>query len=585
MERVKQGFKIKIFKSKMKKIITLFLFCILLISNTIKAQSGESPITLELPETAYIGIAVPYSGASVLYKDFKTVKINITGPKNYTTTITQNLNKDGKFNSYWVTPTEFGVYTFIAISSDGKGKDTSKIRVESIDLFEKMADESIALIEKAEKIVDKKANEIQSKITAADKKTLDEKLKKFKANIQQYNSLFKSIKEASKQIKPLLKSGQSLPRHIAHHLNDLNVAMDKQETEFKRVNEYYNHTPSNYTICDYLNGFKEVLAAYSTITSFAQKSVKTILTNIVANNVVPPAFNKAYDVGSAAKGNEASDGGKFISGEISKLYTAPLASSGTLDNFMGKVGFASDILGFIVDVLIKNYCFTFTNKITQENKFTFTNEYDEKWYVYKTKLEGILSLRAPKADGTSNIIKMKGSIEGNLTSYKAFADPKACIAKELKEQGVFDKTICFPLVEINPVVIPFSTAANDVGGFGWGARMVATPACFNIPVDAEYDVAKKEIKLFIIKAGAVDFTPAVKFRQLFMYIAVLPMTQYQDYPIEKAAITFFANFKEKNIFPIVSKGKEDKTFSGNVKRTVKDSGFNIDLSVTIEPEK
>jgi hypothetical protein len=569
----------------MKKIINLFLCCFLLMSNISNAQSGESPITLELPETASITVAVPYGGESILYKEFKTVRIDVTGPKGYNFNLNLNLDKNGKFSSYWVAPEVKGNYIFIATSSDGKGQDTSIIKVEGIETLDNMADESIVLIDKAEKIVDEKAKDIQSKITAADKKILEEKLKKYRDNIKQYRSLFTSIKDASKKIKTVLKPGQALPRNTAHHLNDLRTALDKQELEFKRVNEYYNHTPTNYTICDYLNGFKEVIAAYSTITTFAQKSVSTILKNIVANNVIPPAINKAYDVGSKAQGNEASDGGKFISGEVSKLYTVPLAASGTLDNFMGKVGFASDILGFIVDVLIKNYCFSFTNKITQENKFTFTNEYQEKWYVYKTKLEGILSLRAPKADGSSNIIKMKGSIEGNLTSYKAFADPKACIAKELKEQGVFDKTICFPLVEINPVVIPFSTAANDVGGFGWGARMLATPACFNIQVDAEYDVSKKEIKLFIIKANAIDFTPAVKFRQLFMYIAMLPMTQYQDYPIEKAAVTMFANFKEKNIFSIVNKGKDEKTFSGNVKRTVKDSGFNIDLSVTIEPEK
>jgi hypothetical protein len=566
----------------MKKIITLILFCIAIISNTIKAQSGESPITIKLPETAYIGIAVPYSGTSVMYKDFKSVKVNITGPKNYTTTITQNLDKDGKFSSYWVTPPEFGVYTFIATSSDGKGKDTSKVRVESIDLFEKMADESIILIEKAEKIVDDKAKDIQSKITAVDKKILDEKLNKFKANILQYKNLFTSIKEASKKTSKDIKPGQALPRHMAHHLNDLNAALDKQEAEFKRVNEYYNHTPTNFTICDYLNGFKEVLAAYSTITSFAQKSVSTILKNIALNNVLPPVTNKQYDM---VTGVQTGDGGKFLATQAAKNFGAPYAAAGSLDAFMGKVGIAGDILTFIVDILIKNYCFTFTNKITQENKFTFTNEYNEKWYIYKTKLEGILSLRAPKADGSSNIIKMKGSIEGNLTNFKAFADPKACIAKELKEQGVFEKTICFPLVEINPITIPFSTAANDVGGFGWGARMVATPACFNIPVDAEYNQQTKEIKLFIIKASAIDFTPAVKFRQLFMYIAMLPITQYQDYPIEKAAITFFANFKEKNIFSIVSKGKDEKTFSGNTKRTVTGDGFTIDLNVTIEPEK
>jgi hypothetical protein len=566
----------------MKKITTLILFCIAVMCNDAKAQSGESPITIELPKTTYIGVAVMYKGESVLYKEFKKVNIDITGPNGYTFNQSVALDKNGKYNSAWIAPTVTGDYIFIATSSDDKAKDTSKIKVQGADFLEKMADESIALIEKAEKIVDDKAKDIQNKITTTDKKTLDEKLNKFRANIQQYKSIFNSIKEAAKKTSKDIKPGQALPRHTAHHLNDLNATLDKQEAEFKRVNEYYNHTPTNFTICDYLNGFKEVLAAYSTITSFAQKSISTILKNIVLNNVLPPVTNKQYEM---AVGADAGDGGKFLATQAAKNFGAPYAAAGSLDAFMGKVGIVGDVLTFIVDVLIKNYCFTLTNKITQENKFTFTNEYNEKWYVYKTKLEGILSLRAPKADGSSNIIKMKGSIEGNLTSFKAFADPKACIAKELKEQGVFEKTICFPLVETNPIIIPFSTAANDVGGFGWGTRMVATPACFNIPVDAEYDVAKKEIKLFIIKANAIDFSPAVKFRQLFMYIAVLPITQYQDYPIEKAAVTFFANFKEKNIFTVTNKGKDEKTFSGNTKRTVTGGGFVIDLSATIEAEK
>jgi hypothetical protein len=584
----------------MKKIINILFCCFLFVCNSTNAQSGESPVTLQLPKTASVTIAVPYSGESVLYKEFKKVKIDVTGPKGYIYNQTLELDKSGKFSSIWIAPDVTGNYIFIATSSDGKGKDMSTIRVEGIQDLENMANESLKLLDKVEKIVDDKAKDIQSKITANDKKTLDEKLNKFKSNLQQYKNLFSSIKDATKKTVQLIKSEQgkqvdggagqgkkvkTLPRNIMHHLNDLKNTIDKQEEDLKRVNEYYNHAPTNYTICDYLNGFKEVIAAYSTITSFAQKSVSTILKNIVVNNALPPVTNKAYDMASSVAGSDASDGGKFIAVEASKLYAMPLAASGTLDGFMGKVGLAGDILGFIVDVLIKNYCITYSNKITQENKFTFTNEYNEKWYVYKTKLEGVLSLRAPKADGSSNIIKMKGSIEGNLTSFKAFADPKACIAKELKEQGVFDKTICFPLVETNPIIIPFSTAANDVGGFGWGTRMVATPACFNIPVDAEYDVAKKEMKIFIIKDGAVDFTPAVKFRQLFMYIAVLPITQYQDYPIEKAAVTMFANFKEKNTFAVTNKGKDAKTFSGNVKRTVTSGGFTIDLSVTIDPEK
>ncbi len=569
----------------MKKIVSILIGCFLLISASTVAQSGESPINFELPEAATIGVAVPFSGVSVMYKEFKFVKVTVTGPKNYSKEIKENLNKEGKFNNYWVAPLEVGTYTFIAYSSDGKAQETKNINISGIDFLDKIAEETLPTISKMEAIVEGKAKDIQSKITTADKKVLEEKMAKFKADLQRYKNCYTSLIDASKKAKALLKPGQPIPQKIAFQISELQQTIKKNEDDLKRVNEYYSHTPNKYSICDYLNAFKEVLAAYSTITGFAVKSVSAIVKGITINTVIPAAATKAYEMANAVKGRNVGDEEKAVTGQFAKMYVTPAAEFGSIDVFMGKVGLATDILGFVVNILIKTYCITLTNKITQENKFTFTNEYNEKWYIYKSKLEGVLSLRAEKAAAAKdNIIKMKGSIEGNLTSFKAFADPKACIAKELKSSGNYNNTICFPLVEINPVTIPFSTAANDVAGFGFGSRMLATPACFNIQVDAEFNQQTKEIKLFVNKENAVDFTPAVKFRQLFMYIAVLPITQYQDYPIEKAAITMFANFKEKNIFKIIEKGKGDKTYSGNVKRTVTGDGFVIDLSATIDPE-
>jgi hypothetical protein len=556
---------------QMKKVTTLFLFCILLISNTIKAQSGESPIKLELPETTYIGAQVPFSGLSVMYKDFKTVKIAISGPKNYVSALEQKLDKEGNFKSFWTAPLEFGVYTFIATSSDGKANDTSKISIESIDLMDKMADESIVQLDKAKKEVDAKEDKVKKDITADDKKQLDEKLAKFNEGIQQYKNVMIEINDAMKQIKALPRPKEGMPEHVIQHLSELKQAMLQQEAQLKRIKEFSSHLPNKATVCDYINALKETLQAYTTVVGFSGKAIATVLGKLAENKPKKPELFEAK---------------KKLGIETAKMVKNCFSKTADFTKASGPIGLITTCLDFIVDQMAKRYCISFSNNIKQENHFTFTNEFNEVWYEYKTRLEGVLSLRAPKANNSTNVIKMRGSIEGNLTEFNLVkADPKACIAKELKDQGVYSKTEWFPVVQRVPAVIPFSIAQNDKAGFGKAARMIATPSCFNIPVDAEYNPQTKEIKIFIIKENASDFSSQVKVNQLFVYYAFLPMAQYQDYPVEKAAVTMFANFKEKNNFSIIDKSKDEKTFSGTVKRTVTGGSFKIDLSVTIEPEK
>ncbi len=84
-------------------------------------------------------------------------------------------------------------------------------------------------------------------------------------------------------------------------------------------------------------------------------------------------------------------------------------------------------------------------------------------------------------------------------------------------------------------------------GFGAVARGIATPAYFNIPVDADYDLDGEKIKLFINPA-LVDFSEAVENREIYMVIAVLPLIRWMEYPIFKAQQMIKGSFKEKNEF-------------------------------------
>jgi hypothetical protein len=101
-----------------------------------------------------------------------------------------------------------------------------------------------------------------------------------------------------------------------------------------------------------------------------------------------------------------------------------------------------------------------------------------------------LFLRYPKTAEQGNMAKMKGNIEGNATDFKFFSDAnKKDDFKQQSKGRNFAKISFF----IKPLFVPFATSKKDVVGFGVAARAVATPAYFNIPVDAEYNRNTKKI--------------------------------------------------------------------------------------------
>jgi hypothetical protein len=79
---------------------------------------------------------------------------------------------------------------------------------------------------------------------------------------------------------------------------------------------------------------------------------------------------------------------------------------------------------------------------------------------------------------------MKGNIEGNATSFRFTEDMEE--EDEFKAKMKTHRTMNHIPV-YGPKSVPFSTAKADAVGFGAVARGIATPAVFNIPVDAEYD--------------------------------------------------------------------------------------------------
>jgi hypothetical protein len=179
---------------------------------------------------------------------------------------------------------------------------------------------------------------------------------------------------------------------------------------------------------------------------------------------------------------------------------------------------------------------------------------------------------------------MKGTLEGNATKFTFFADPKEAVAEELYKVNRYDMVQNIILKNVTPVTVPFVSAQSDKAGFGAVTRSAATPASFYIPIDAEYDLDAKQIKIFVNDA-LWDFSPMVQNKQLYVVMAALPLFRVATYPIEKAQKTIHGALKEKNIFTVYTDSKGTPRFDGTITRKVNQSDFKIDLSISMKAVK
>ena len=115
----------------------------------------------------------------------------------------------------------------------------------------------------------------------------------------------------------------------------------------------------------------------------------------------------------------------------------------------------------------------------------------------------------------------------------------------------------FPICVNSPAHIPFSSAKADQNtGFGAVARAVVTPAYFNIPIDADYDLNNKKLTLYVNDAIA-DFTSMVCYDYIYMAVAAgIPIFTRVNYPINKVRLTLGKVISDNNTFTIA--GSEEK---------------------------
>ena len=555
--------------------------------NTIAVSANNSDdltpkdgyITLALSaDKVFTGGSISLTGESINYKKYTQVEITVSGPSAKDVQ-SVSLDANGKYTAVWNAGDKTGVYTVIVKSSDKKAQQSTRLTVYSLPQMSNWANENIDAANKAYDKLKEDVAKVDDNLSAKNKSELDKKLGEVKDKVDDVLKLLKDLNTAGKETAALAKKTKTLPPNISANLSELNNNLADNARQLKNFTRITPpHEASDNTICEYLVIASEACAAFSAFTNIWSRSLATIAKNIMLDKAVPTTVSTMIN-------SRIPSEGEFAAKETSKIFATALFDAESLTTKLGQAGIAGDFIQFTSDILLKTYCGVFKGDFKHDYTVTFRNDKGETWWKYGVTMESTVSLRYPKDKSHGNVIQMKGNLEGNATNFTFFAD----VAKEDGfHEGSKGKIEVIPLHVYMPAALPFATSKKDVAGFGAVARGAATPAYFNIPVDAEYDVDANTIKLFV-NAPIVDFTDLVCTQFLFLEVGgdLLPYIKKMNFPIHKASATIGSIIRSNNEIAVDKDSKGNLSFYKKANKHLgsKTDKIEHDLNFTITAKK
>ena len=396
-----------------------------------------------------------------------------------------------------------------------------------------------------------------------------------KEKVNDVYKLFKDLNKANKEAIQLIKKEKKVPPNFSANLSELNNILNAQAKQMKQVNEEIaSHKPQDNSICEKLVMVNEACAAFTTISGFWVKAIGTVLLTITG------AANGAKPVDKVNTVDKL-----FLPKQLYAIYSNSKLDAESLSSKLGRVSIGANLAQFSSNVLLNVYCGVFKGKFKHDYTIEYRNRKRQNWWTYGAKMEAVLTLRYPKAGASGNIIKMKGNLEGNATKFTFFQDLEK--EDDLNRGSATNFTIT-PIKTFIPLAVSVATSERDIMGFGAIARGMATPAYFNIQVDADYNVDQKEIKLYINDA-IVDFTDLVATQFVFLMTGIdqLPRIRKMNFPIHKAKTTIGGVVSANNKFEVEEDSKGNPSFEGKGNKHIgnKSTERETDLNFTIKATK
>ena len=547
--------------------------------NSTNEDTSKSYIRIKLSSDKILaGGTVIISGSSVMYQSLNKIALTISG-SSASESKSVALKSDGSFSTTWQAGHADG-YTITAKSSDGKSQATVILNVYEFTEMDSITGRNKEQTEKAYDNLVKQISILKPQLAQSDADGLQKKLDDVKDKKDLTLKLFADLDAMGKGLDGIEKKYGPLPSDISTDLSQVSDQLSGQAQQMEDANAMANHQATGNTICEYLVMANEACAAFSTITNLWAKTLGGVLKNIAIDKGVPAS------VGAINDGTKVGSDAANIHKECDKVATSAIEDAESLTSKLSIAGFAGDLAQMLIDHFLKKYCVVMSGTLSEDYQCTFRNDNKAIWWQYSYTTEATISMRYPKNNQGGNIIKMKGNIEGNATRFTIYQ--KASEIDEFKD-AMKNRAALYSLQLHAPAAIPFSTSQNDKLGFGAVARAIVTPAYFNIPFDADYDVEAKKIKIYL-NSPIMDFIPSL-VSYIYAYLTFplgIPLVTRVNFPINNVKLTLGKVIEKNNDFDIKSDANNNLFFSkkGDFKIGDESSAIehNIDFTLSAKSE-
>jgi hypothetical protein len=518
--------------------------------------------------------AVGISGKTIRFGNMNNVVLTVNGA-GVNVTKTLPLTDSGVYQTSWMAPAA-GNYKIMVKSSNGKEQQTISLDVYRLVDIGNIVNDNIEAVEQAYNSLEKQVDAIGGQLGPTDAAKLKKSMDRVTANKQQALKLFTDIIQMGKGLDGIEQKYGGLPTVVFGDLSQLSNMLSTQAQQMSQANTVANHKSYDNTICERLVMVSEACAAFSFISNIWTASITGVLKNISLDKGIPAALGATGGVAGNAD----------MIKELGKVGGVAALDAESLTSEMGTAGFTGDLVQMCSSYFLKKYCVVMSGELTHDYTCTFRNKASVTYWNYSYTTAATISLRYPKDGSKGGVIKMKGNIEGNATKFTIYQ--KATEQDDFKDAKGYRASL-FSICLYVPPTMPFSSSQADRNvGFGAVARAVVTPAYFNIPIDADYDVEAGKLKIYCNEA-IVDFSDQVKYVYGYIMIAAgIPLVVRVNYPINKAKLTLAKVIEKNNDFTIKADAQNNLSFSkqANFKMGVGTAiEHNINFSVTAKSDQ
>jgi hypothetical protein len=493
-------------------------------------DSEPFPISVDAkPSTSLVGSAIQLSGSTLALLN-NDVVVTISAPKStppQSTKLPAVRSADGSFKVSYV-PQVAGAYTVDALAPDGRGHASASFTVENprqlspatAQAFADLAQDAGDIVQIARKKLDNippspARDQAEQKLDAvnASMSGFIEVTKQFSGNI---GDAIRDTANLPPNVQPVSNAtgadSQGTLSRLAGDRQALLEELGQAAQIHRRSQEEIQKLKMEQITCDNLEVVAEGIKWVGVMFNFM-------------GNAAGIAKNFFFDFAAAFAGDKVknytgSEVGGFLTGEGLKNYDTlkregPANAKKWQVDGVNIASSVNDLVGFLVDRVMDQYCEQFTGPVTAHMHATFMDK-GLKWWEYSFDVQGHLTLHYPKgASGGS--VPLKGRIEGFATNYKLWENALTVKFPGLMTSTVQQRAYILPVAPNGSIATHSYSKLSSVEGSVMGTLVTPSSFFFEVHGTATQDQLN-------IQIGPASTDTNAKARVIVLYAAVLSLS-------------------------------------------------------------